>query len=109
MDSIFGIFDIAVFAFGGYFLYLFVQTKFRGKPVNISNFLPTDLTMKQCRQPEAFTAFILPRFVIFGLLLICYSTLSFFKIFTSGWFSLIYSVPVIAFYIVTVRQSRKFW
>ncbi len=109
MDNLSGIFDIAVFAFGVYFLYLFVQTKFRGKPVNVSNFLPSDLTMKRCRQPEAFTAFILPRFLIFGVLLMCYSALSFLQLIPSGWFYFAYAVPVILFYIITVRQSRKYW
>ena len=109
MDGFFDLFSILLACYGVYFLYLFVQTKFRGKPVNVSNFLPSDLTMKRCRQPEAFTAFILPRFLIFGVLLMCYSALSFLQLIPSGWFYFAYAVPVILFYIITVRQSRKYW
>lgn len=108
MDNLFRIFDIVLFAFGAYFLYIFFQTKFLGKPINISNFMPTDMTMKNCKQPEAFTAFILPRLLIFAVFLIACGAVSLLQLANTIWYYLLF-VLLIAFYILTIRQSRRFW
>lgn len=108
MDNVFSIFDIFVFAFGVYFFYIFFQTKFRGKPLNISNFMPTTMTMQNCKQPEAFTAFLLPRLLLFAVFLILYGAISFLQLVTSTWYYFLFLLPV-AFYILTVRQARRFW
>lgn len=109
MDSYMSIFDIFAFGFGIYFLYIFIQTKFMGKPVNISNFMPTTMTMKTCKDPEAFTAFILPRILFFALFLMVYSAISFLQLLNNLWFYLLFPLVLVAFYILTVRQSRRFW
>lgn len=108
MDNYLGIFDIVTLLLGLYFLYIFVQTKFMGKPLNVSNFMPSNMPLRSCKQPEAFAAFILPRILIFGLLLVVYSVVSYLQLVDFIWAYLIFPV-LIVFYIVTIRQARRFW
>lgn len=108
MDSILGIFDVFVVAFGVYFLFVFIQTKFRGKPLNISNFMPTTMTMQNCKQPEAFTAFFLPRLLVFAVFLILYGAISLLRLVEATWYYFLFLL-LIGFYIIIVRQSRRFW
>ena len=108
MDSYLGIFDIITLLVGLYFLLIFVQTKFMGKPLNVSNFMPGDMTLSSCKQPEAFSAFILPRILLFGLLLVVYSVISYLELVSFLWAYLLFPL-LIVFYIITIRQARKFW
>ena len=108
MNDFFGIFDIFVLGFGAYFFFIFFQTKFLGKPLNASNFMPTTMTMKSCKQPEAFTAFILPRLLIFSVFLILYGAVSLFQLVEAAWFYFLFLL-LIVFYVITIRQSRRFW
>ena len=108
MNDFFSILDIFVLGFGIYFFFIFFQTKFLVKPLNISNFMPTTMTMKNCKQPEAFTAFILPRLLIFSIFLTLYGVVSLLQLAEVAWFYFLFLL-LIAFYILTVRQSRRFW
>lgn len=109
MDNYLGLFDIFAFAFGAYFFSIFFRTKFMGKPINITNFMPTTMTMQNCKQPEAFTAYILPRLLVFSLFLMAYSAVSFFRWLDTLWFYLLFPAVVVLFYVFTVRRARRFW
>ena len=110
MDTYFKLFDFLILLYGAYFFYAVISVKWMGRPLTIKYFMPTDLTMENCRDPQGFTSFILPRMVVFGLLLIVYAATSLAGLLTHFVVYFIFFVVVIGLYSLTTRQARaRFW
>ena len=110
MDAYFKLFDFLILVYGAYFLYLVLSVKWMGRPLITKHFMPTDLTLDNCKDPQAFTSFILPRMVVFGFLLIVYAATSLAGLLTHFVYYFIFFVVVIGLYALTVRQARaRFW
>lgn len=112
MNGFFDIFSILIAGYGIYFLSLWFRVAVQKQPVDTKNILPTDLTLKNCNDPERFTAFILPWLLITGLSLVVYAAISYF-FGSERWFIAViflYFAAILVYYMLTMRTARRrFW
>ncbi len=108
----FQIFYLVIFAYGVSFLYQSLlcavkKTLFAPKLLFSSSF-PLDA----CRDPEKFTAFVLPRAIVIGVLLVGFGILAYLQPFGEGAGAvyLLIIVGILALFVVTAQQAKKrFW
>lgn len=112
MDGFLSIFSLLLAGYGVYFIYQWFQIKFQKKPVDVKNFMPTDMTLDNCSDVEAFTAYVAPWLLVMGASLVIYSVASY-ALGNSGWFIFIvigYFAALILTYTLMVRHAKKrFW
>ena len=112
MDEFGSIFDILFVAYGVDFLYLALSSKIKKEPFPASSLMPQGCTIEKCKDPEAFTAFMFPRVLLFGTLMILFGVTAFFGLL--GSFLLIacvvfFALLIVFFFVVLKRAAKLFW
>ena len=112
MEEFGSIFDFAIAGYGIYFIYLSLSAKIKGEVFRVKELLPATCTMDKCKDPDAFTAYMIPRVLLFGVLLFLFGAASFLGLF--GSYMLIaciaFVVFLVVFYFVVLKRAAKlFW
>ena len=66
------ILDLIIAAYGVYFLSQWFKVRVKGEKLDPKSFLPGDMTLETCRDPEGFQRALLPQLLLFGLALLGY-------------------------------------
>ncbi|MEA4965302.1 MAG: hypothetical protein VB055_05715 [Oscillospiraceae bacterium] len=67
MDSMFFFVDVLVLAFGAYVLYGWWKLRKAGGLIDSKLIYPNGCSADNCRDPEGFYVYILPRFLLLGI------------------------------------------
>ena len=112
MDGFLSIFSLMLAGYGIYFIYQWFQITIQKKPVDVKNFMPTDMTLDKCSDVPAFTAYIAPWLLFMGAALVIYAVASYF-LGNSAWFIVVivgFFSSFTLLYILLVRHAQKrFW
>ena len=106
------IFDLFIGGYGLYFLYQVFQSRMRRQPFPPQNILSRDMTLETCRDVAGYAAFVLPRVIFMGALLVLYAVISISGVLDAygAYLYLIVFVILVPFYVVMVKQAkRRFW
>ena len=112
MDGFLDLFSLLLAGYGAYFIYQWFQITFRKKPVDVKNFMPTDMTLDKCNDVPAFTAYVSPWLLSIGASLVIYAVVSY-CLGNSPWFLAVvigYFAALIIVYTLMIHSVKKrFW
>lgn len=113
MGNFFLIFDVFLALCGAYALSQWWKLKQAGKLVDCKLVFPSGCTASDCRDPESFYVYILPRFLVFGIAALLAGVMTVandFLAFLPGWTQDVLNVAcfaVIVYYGAVISRSYK--
>lgn len=75
-DNLFVIFDVVMFGAGAYCLYSWFYMKTKGVIHDNRMTIPSDMSLGSCRDPQGYMSFIMPRMLIFSLVVLAFGGLN---------------------------------
>ncbi len=108
----FQIFYLVIFVYGLYFLYQSLRCAIQKTHFPPKLLFSSAYTLDSCRDPDKFTAYILPRAIVIGVLLVGFGILAYLQPFGTEayWAYFVLMVVILVLFLVTAQQAKKrFW